>query len=1488
MTRRADKKNRKPLNRKKLNRKRLALETLEARTVLDAAMSAAMVSFMGEDLVGKDGPMASLGWDLTLLYHDTVTAEPDAPDVNDPGESDDSAGFTRNEFKRDQMQIENDHIHLQLVAANASVGDAMISSLTDLGMNIVASNEMIASGWVPIDALGQVAALESIQVVSTSYKPITSIGSVDSQGDAAMMTDDVRTSFGVDGSGIKIGAISDSYDGGGTTVSDTAAENVISGDLPGFTNPNGYTTPVEVLADASGSDEGRAMLQLIHDVAPGAELAFHSVGNSTLEFANAIRSLNNSGADVIVDDVGFGNEPFFMDGIVSQAVDESVANGSVYLTSAGNSARQSFEQQWIGSGTVLVDGDITGVTAGETMDFDPLGGTDDRQSFEVGPGLAIRLYFQWDDPFFTDSFGQNGADTDLDIFLFNNGAIVASSTDSNVGGDPFEFISFGNATAQTQSYEIMIVHVTGPAPSLVKYISPRTEFMNLEYDTHSGPSWGHSISQEGMGIGAAEWISTPEFGVDPAELEYFSSVGGTPNLFDASGLRTPRQVRPQPSIVAPDGANTTFFGGDSANDVDSDPNFFGTSAAAPHAAAVAALMLSANPSLTPAEVRDILQTTAFDMDDPFTPEFDLGFDYATGHGYINAIGAVSEALDLAPSTPTPPGGGGGETTDPDHGCGDDFNLPTNVDVQGAVGSNVFVSGHSILDNGTSNGQLGYDAVVLDFLRGDGTFVEIEKSDYSVAIIGNDGLNWSFTDGSQELVGYAATHFYDIDLLSGSGWADVLEHDALIIMSHDSVVTGGLTDAQLTVLASASDLITDAVNDYGLDIWVNSAGDATGMYDFLPAGILTQATIAASIDSYSPSTEGALFGLTSTMANSSDATTEFSSYDSDFFLFENRGSSEVISLAAQSIGFVNGQFLDATSLTSTTLSNLQGVSFNDLNQNGKQDANEEGLEGFTFYIDEDGDGQVGLCEPSAVSDEDGNFLLYTHQPGEFIIQPVLEQGYLPTDDLVRTVSISDTGVTEVNAPLDFGYTRAVDTGNAGNPAASHPVIHGFKLGDSPLLDDGVIFAQGLTIGAMNTATITSSTPLSSGILQGWVDFNRDGDWDDSGEQIFTNLALSNGTNNYSFKIPSTAFDDSSFSDALRVPAATRFRLDYSRDLTPTSTAFSGEVEDYEVLLASDPDSGIRLSDDSFYYAENTAGQFFHVLDNDNHLLGKDLAITSVTNVSPINALIVFSVAADGNSVLLDTTGLIDLVEDITFTYDVVDSSGKTASADVTLTLGSVGGLPISSAAGSTSAFTNSLSSQDVNNDGIVTFLDVAKILKALQHGGSRALPRFVPNQGAITSFIDTDGNNRISPIDLLSVIDFIRSGSFAAEPEAEFIETIEVSASHEIAQTVVESNLIAAEETQSLSEETQFVDWALNWRSNSAASSRVETESSLSKSSSELSKDSFFEGIDTKLSQVIADASDDDQWYLASDLEESIDGLALELNEKWEDELEDAV
>ncbi|MEG4918593.1 S8 family serine peptidase [Microcoleus sp. B7-D4] len=459
-------------------------------------------------------------------------------------------------------------------------------------------------------------------------------GSVTSLGDRAMRSDVARDRFRVDGTGVKIGVLSDSFNKLGG-----AAKDIESGDLP---------ATVKVLSEfdhksLAPMDEGRALLQIIHDIAPGAELLFHTASavgefNSALEFAKAnerviadgIHALAARGAQIIVDDVRVLSEPMFQDGIIARAIEEVVKQGVSYFTSAGNSARHSYQSAFNSAG--FVPG------FGELHDFDPGPGVDIYQNITLKTGDSFDLSLQWDSPMANST-------NDLDIYLLDSTKqkILGSRTLSNVGGDPIEFFKFSNdGSFGSNLFNLMIAKRSGAAPGLMKYIAGGSATFKINnYNTNSSTVYGNANARGVAAVGAASYFLTPEYGVNPAILEKFSSAGGTPILFDEKGDRLSKpELRPQPSFVAPNNTNTTFFGNDILEDADSFPNFAGTSAAVPHAAAVAALMLQANPYLSPADINRVLAQTALDMDDPNTPGFDVGFDLASGYGLIQADRAI--------------------------------------------------------------------------------------------------------------------------------------------------------------------------------------------------------------------------------------------------------------------------------------------------------------------------------------------------------------------------------------------------------------------------------------------------------------------------------------------------------------------------------------------------------------------------------------------------------------------------------------------------------------------------------------------------------------------------------------------------------------------------------------------------------------------------------------------------------------------------------
>ncbi len=609
--------------------------------------------FHGDDLEGKDGPLVKVGFDLTLLYREYEAFR----QRGTPGP------FTSH---NPTTPLRDDLVVIDAVANDAA---ALRADLEALGLRDAAHYGPVVSGWLPITAIPQMAALDRLRLARPAvamtvggmknkgdegamgpFQPrmpfdASLVGLTTSQGDAAQRSDVARANVGVDGTGVTVGTLSDSYDQLGG-----AAGDVASGDLPAgviVLDDTGTCPP-----SPTCSDEGRAMMQIIADVAPGAAQFFHTAFGGQAVFALGIEELAGcppgSGvgctpspdpAEVIVDDVFYFAEPFFQDGIIAQAVDGVVSAGHSYFSSAGNSARQAYESPFTTSGITPPGLAFPGIG----HDFDPGGGVDIYQMISLPTGTTT-ISLQWDEPY-ASATGMGGSTNDIDFHLYAEppgSAPLLSSITANISGDPIEVMTIDEGAGL---FNLVITNFFGADPGVMKYVFFNSGMKVLEFPTFSGTVVGHSNAAGAEAVGAAFYFDTPPFGTDPPVIEGFSSAGPQPILFDLADTPIPDPMRMKPEIVAPDKGNTTFFGSDipdpgDGSDTDAFPNFEGTSAAASHAAGVAALMLEAVPALTPGEIYSGLETTAIDMDDPFTGGFDVGFDFGTGFGLIDAAVAM--------------------------------------------------------------------------------------------------------------------------------------------------------------------------------------------------------------------------------------------------------------------------------------------------------------------------------------------------------------------------------------------------------------------------------------------------------------------------------------------------------------------------------------------------------------------------------------------------------------------------------------------------------------------------------------------------------------------------------------------------------------------------------------------------------------------------------------------------------------------------------
>ena len=294
------------------------------------------------------------------------------------------------------------------------------------------------------------------------------------------------------------------------------------------------------------------MMQLIHDVAPGASQAFHTAFNGQAGFALGIQELagcpagsepgctpGGVAANVIVDDVIYFAEPMFQDGIIAQAVDVVAGAGVSYFSAAGNQARKSYEADLDPAGP--------GFT-GTLHDFDPGPGIDTCQTITLPTGITF-FSFQWTEPYFSIS-GAPGSASDLDVGLFLDTGGCHPSTftglgglDFNVGGDPVEVFGVANSGPPI-AVGLQISHSAGPFPERLKYVVfSNSAFSIDEFDTASGTIYGHANAVGAEAVGAAFYGNTPEFGTTPPILESFSSAGSTPIFFNKRGRRRPARRR---------------------------------------------------------------------------------------------------------------------------------------------------------------------------------------------------------------------------------------------------------------------------------------------------------------------------------------------------------------------------------------------------------------------------------------------------------------------------------------------------------------------------------------------------------------------------------------------------------------------------------------------------------------------------------------------------------------------------------------------------------------------------------------------------------------------------------------------------------------------------------------------------------------------------------------------------------------------------------
>ncbi len=549
-----------------------------------------------------------------------------------------------------------------LVKIKGTVSPGLLNAIGQMGGRVIYSSAARGAiqARVPVTGLEGLAARGDVRSMSASYPPRLSggplrrssppsagidalpfrfgklgmsffLGSITSQGVFTHAANTAAATYGVNGSGIKVGVLSDS--------AEALAMLIGTGDLP-----PGTLNVADIdqnLNGGPGSSEGSAMMEIIYDLAPGVQLFFASAYNGEDSFADNIRLLRNTyHCDVIVDDVSYSDEPAFQDGVIAKAVNDVTQDGALYFSAAGNG------------------GNITNGTSGTWEgDFHPAGpaGTPLPAGYTLhsfGASSFVRLTaatslvsLQWSDPF-------GNSTNDYDFFILDQAGTTvigaSATTQAGAGYDPIE--EAFRVTPFPVNSRIVVVARAG---AQVRALHLGTWGARLSVST-SGETHGHNAPAGcalsnpncpglAFGVAAVGWNSARGplrafVGGASNPSEPFSSDGPRRMFFYPDGTPiTPGNLRfgtnggvvlTKPDITAADGVTTRTPGFSP---------FYGTSAAAPHAAAVAAIVKSARPSATGAEIFNALTSTALDIRA-------AGIDRDSGYGIVMAPAAVNAIL----------------------------------------------------------------------------------------------------------------------------------------------------------------------------------------------------------------------------------------------------------------------------------------------------------------------------------------------------------------------------------------------------------------------------------------------------------------------------------------------------------------------------------------------------------------------------------------------------------------------------------------------------------------------------------------------------------------------------------------------------------------------------------------------------------------------------------------------------------------------------